>query len=150
MSNPTTSSISSVLNDLIETCKDGQEGFQHASENVKNARLQQLFERLATQRGQFATQLQTLVRSLGEKAEESSSVAGAIHRGWIDLKTAVTSHDEKAVLVECERGEDSAVAQYRSALEAELPMDVRAIVIGQSGLVKASHDEIKALRDSVA
>jgi uncharacterized protein (TIGR02284 family) len=71
----TTSSIASVLNELIETCKDGQQGFQHAAENVKNARLQQLFQRLALQRGQFATQLQNLVRSLGEKEETTSSVA---------------------------------------------------------------------------
>jgi uncharacterized protein (TIGR02284 family) len=147
MNKSTTTPITSLLNDLIETCKDGQQGFQHAADHVKNARLQQLFQRLAAQRGQFATQLQTLVRSLGEEAEASSSVAGAFHRGWIDIKSAVSSDNEKAILSECERGEDSAVAQYRSALEAELPMDVRSVVVGQSGAVKASHDEIKALRD---
>jgi uncharacterized protein (TIGR02284 family) len=146
----TTSSIASVLNELIETCKDGQQGFQHAAENVKNARLQQLFQRLALQRGKFATQLQNLVRSLGEKEETSSSVAGVIHRGWIDLRSAVSTNDEKAILAECERGEDSAVAEYRSALEADLPIDIRSLVVGQSAAVKSSHDEIKALRDSVS
>ena len=150
MNKSTTTSISSVLNDLIETCKDGQKGFQHATENVKEPRLRQLFQRLALQRGQFATQLQTLVRALGEDAETSGSAAGAMHRGWIDLKSAISSNDEKAILAECERGEDSAVAQYRSALECELPSDIRAVVISQSGAVKESHDEIKALRDSAA
>ena len=146
----TPSSIASVLNDLIETCKDGQQGFQHAAENVKNARLQQLFQRLAIQRGQFATQLQNLVRALGEKEETTSSVAGVIHRGWIDLRSAVSTNDEKAILAECERGEDSAVAEYRSALEAELPIDIRSLVVGQIAAVKSSHDEIKALRDSAS
>jgi uncharacterized protein (TIGR02284 family) len=150
MNKSTTTPITSVLNDLIETCKDGQQGFQHAADHVKNARLQELFQRLAAQRGQFASQLQTVVRSLGEEAQDSSSVVGALHRGWIDIKSAVSSHDEKAILEECERGEDSAVAQYRGALEAELPIDIRAVVVGQSGAVKASHDEIKALRDSVS
>ena len=95
-------------------------------------------------------QLQTLVRSLGEDAETNGSMAGALHRGWIDLKSAVSSHDEKAILVECERGEDSAVAQFRDALEAELPVDIRTIVLAQSGAVKESHDEIKGLRDRAA
>jgi uncharacterized protein (TIGR02284 family) len=150
MNKTTTTSIASVLNDLIETCKDGQQGFQHAAENVKNARLQQLFQRLASQRGLFATQLHNLVRSLGEKEETTSSVAGVIHRGWIDLRSAVSSNDEKAILAECERGEDSAVAEYRSALEADLPLDIRSLVVGQSAAVNSSHDEIKALRDSVS
>ncbi len=150
MNKATTTSISSVLNDLVETCKDGQEGFQHAADNVKNPSLQQLFQRLSSQRGHFAAQLQTLVRSLGKEAETTSSVAGVIHRGWMDLKTAVSSNDEKAILAECERGEDSAVAEYRGALEAELPADIRSIVVGQSAAVQASHDEMKALRDSAS
>ena len=65
------------------------------------------------------------------------------------MKAAISSHDEKAVLAECERGEDSAVATYRKALEADLPVDIRSVVVAQSAAVKTSHDEIRALRDSV-
>jgi uncharacterized protein (TIGR02284 family) len=148
MNKATTTSLSSILNDLIETCKDGQEGFQHAAQQVKSPHLQQLFQRVAAQRRHFSTQLQTLVRALGEHAEESSSVGGAIHRGWIDLKGAISSQNEKSILAECERGEDSAVAQYREALDHEMPVDIRSVIIGQSAAVKASHDEVKALRDS--
>lgn len=144
----TTPSVSSVLNGLIETCKDGQEGFQHASENVENSKLQASFQRLASQRANFVTQLQTLVRALGQEAETTSSVAGALHRGWIDLKAAITSKDEKAILAECERGEDSAVSQYRNALDEGLPQDIRAVLLAQYGQVQNAHDEIKLLRDS--
>lgn len=147
MNNSTRTSTASVLNNLIETCKDGQEGFQHAADNVLHADMKELFQRLSVQRGQFSIQLQTFVRSLGEDAERSSSLAGALHRGWIDLKGAITRKDEKAILAECERGEDSAVAQYRTALDEELPADIRAIVLTQSAAVKSAHDEVKALRD---
>jgi uncharacterized protein (TIGR02284 family) len=146
MNNATTTSVSSVLNDLIECCMDGTLGYRHAAEHVKSVRLQQLFLRLVEQREQFSNKLETLVRSLSEKAEESGSISSAMHRGWMDLKAAISSNDEKAVLAECERGEDVAVAAYEKALETELPVDIRSAVVAQSAEVKASHDEIRALR----
>ena len=41
-------------------------------------------------------------------AADSGSVAGALHRGWVDVKSMVTGKDEEAVLNEAERGEDHA------------------------------------------
>jgi uncharacterized protein (TIGR02284 family) len=147
----TTSTIASVLNSLIETCKDGQEGFRNAAENVKNTDYKSLFAELSAQRQQFVSQLQNLVSGLGEDSEKSGSVAGALHRGWIDLKSALTSGDEHAILAECERGEDSAVAEYREALDRDdLPQNVRNVVQQQSMGVKAAHDRVRDLRDRSA
>ena len=115
----TTKSIASVLNSLIETCEDGQEGFRSAAEDVKSADLKELFSELSQQRQQFATELQTLVLGFGEEAQTSGSFGGVLRRGWMDLKAAITSGDEHTILVECERGEDAAVAAYRDALEHE-------------------------------
>jgi uncharacterized protein (TIGR02284 family) len=144
----TTASITSVLNSLIETCKDGQEGFRSAMENVKNADYKSLFSELSIQRQQFITELQGLVRGLGEDTEKTGSVAGALHRGWIDLKAALTSGDEHAILAECERGEDSAVAEYRDALEHEdLSANVRGVLRQQYMGVQAAHDRVRDLRD---
>lgn len=144
----TTTSIASILNSLIETCKDGQEGFRAAAEAVKNADFKSLFGELSIQRQQFVTELQALVRVLGEDVEKTGSIAGALHRGWIDLKSALTSGDEHSVLAECERGEDSAVAEYREALEHDdLPQSVRAIIRQQYMGVQAAHDRVRDLRD---
>ncbi|MEA3208034.1 MAG: hypothetical protein QOE70_1091 [Chthoniobacter sp.] len=144
----TTASLASVLNSLIETCKDGQEGFRNAAENVKDADLKSLFSELSMQRRQFITELQVLVRGLGEETEKTGSVAGALHRGWIDLKAALTSGDEHAILAECERGEDSAVAEYRDALaHGDLPANVRGVLRQQSMAVQAAHDRVRDLRD---
>src|SRR3954466_13019415 len=121
----TTKSISSLLNGLIETCKDGQHGFKTAAEDVKNDALRSLFQELSMERGRFIAELEHLVRSVGEDVEQSGSVAGVMHRAWIDLKSALSSGSEHAVLAECERGEDSAVAEYREALEHDLPVSIR-------------------------
>jgi len=141
-----TNNVISTLNNLIETCKDGQNGFQTAAEGVKNNDLKTLFHTYSQQRAQFAGELQTEVRRLGGDPEKTGSVAATLHRGWIDIKSAVTGEDENAVISECERGEDSAVRNYQDAIADEnLPADIRAIVQRQFTQVKDAHDRIRSL-----
>ena len=145
-----TTDMVSTLNSLIETLKDGQAGFRQASEAVKDSTLKSLFSEYSLQRAKFAGELQNeVIRSLGDsKPEETSSTAGALHRAWINLKSALTSGDDHAILAECERGEDSAVAEYRKAIEDKnLSSPLRDIVSRQYTDVKAAHDRVKALRD---
>jgi uncharacterized protein (TIGR02284 family) len=144
----TTSSLPWILNGLIETCKDGQEGYRDAAERVKDQDYKSLFAELANQRQLYAAELQSLLDSLDLGAAESGSVAGALHRGWMNLKSLLTSGDEHALLEECERGEDAAVDQYREILDHDdLPANVRELVDRQFMGIKAAHDRIKALRD---
>lgn len=143
------SEVISAANDLIETLKDGQEGFRQAAEAVKDSELKSLFNELSLQRSKFAGELQSEVIQLGEpKPEDSSSTAGALHRAWINLKGAITSADDHAVLAECERGEDSAVSQYKKAMEKELTGSIRDVVSRQFTEVKAAHDRVRDLRDA--
>lgn len=145
----TTENIS-TLNSVVETLKDGQEGFRQAAEAVKDGQLKSLFNELSLQRSKFAGELQNEVINLGEpKPEDSSSTAGAMHRAWINLKSAITSQDDHAILAECERGEDSAVAEYKKAMEEkELSSPVRDILSRQYTEVKAAHDRVRNLRDA--
>lgn len=140
--------VISTLNGLIETNKDGQDGFKTASEGVQNSDLKSTFYELGQQRAQFAGELQGLVRELGGDPENSGSVTAAVHRGWINIKSAVTGQDDTAILNEAERGEDVAKNAYKSALEEELPANVRSVVETQASAVNAAHDRVKALRDS--
>lgn len=140
--------VISTLNGLIETNKDGQQGFADAAEGVESSEIKSVFYEAGQQRAQFAGELQSLVRELGGDPENSGSVAGAIHRGWINIKSAVTGKDEKAILNEAERGEDSAVSAYKSALEQALPANVQSVIQNQYSQVQATHDKVKALRDS--
>lgn len=138
----------STLNNLIETNKDGQEGYKQAAEGVTRSDVKSLFYELGQQRAQFAGELQALVRELGGDPETTSSTAGALHRSWINIKSLVTGQDEAAILNEAERGEDSAVNAYKKALEETLPANVQTTVQQQATAVKAAHDKIRNLRDS--
>lgn len=140
--------VISTLNGLIETNKDGQDGFKTASEGVQDSSLKSTFYELGQQRSQFVGELQSAVRELGGDPEDSGSVSGAIHRGWINIKSAVTGQDDAAILNEAERGEDVAKNAYKSALETELPANVRSIVETQAAAVNAAHDRVRDLRDS--
>lgn len=137
--------VISTLNNLIETCKDGQNGFRTAADGVKNSDLKTLFGAYSQQRAQFAAELQNEVRRLGGDPEKTGSTAAALHRGWIDIKSAVTGEDEHAVIAECERGEDSAVRNYEEALSGSLPSDIESIVRRQFTEVKDAHDRIRSL-----
>jgi uncharacterized protein (TIGR02284 family) len=73
---------------------------------------------------------------------------GSVHRGWVNLKAAITGMDELAVLNECERGEDVAKALYARALRAELPVDVRSLIERQYEGVKQNHNRVRELRNA--
>lgn len=139
--------VISTLNGLIETCKDGQDGFKEAADGVERSDLKSLFYEFSQQRSQFAGELQTLVQSLGGDPENSGSVSAALHRGWINIKSAVTGKDETSILNECERGEDVAKNAYKEALEQPLPGYIQETIKTQYASVQSAHDRVKALRD---
>lgn len=145
----TNSDTIKTLNDLIEVLKDGQHGFQTAADDVKAPELAQIFQGYAKQRGDFAAKLQAQVVSLGAEEEKSGSIAGAVHRGWINLKSALSTNEPQSVLEEAERGEDAAVAAYRKALEQkDVDAATRNLISLQATAVKAAHDHVRDLRDS--
>ncbi|HZT57213.1 MAG TPA: PA2169 family four-helix-bundle protein [Pyrinomonadaceae bacterium] len=140
--------VISTLNNLIETSRDGQNGFQSAAEGVKNSDLKSLFYSYSQERARFVGELQDEVRRLGGDPETTGSVAATLHRGWIGIKSAVTGGDEGSIISECERGEDSALRNYADALEVDLPANVRSIIERQYVQVKDAHDRVRSLERS--
>jgi uncharacterized protein (TIGR02284 family) len=139
-----------VLNDLIETCKDGEYGFAKCAERVNTASLKESMMKRAVACRSAARELQSLVVHHGGEPAERGSVLGALHRGWVSMADVLSANADHSVLAECERGEDAALARYRRALEADgLPLAVREIIERQCAGVQANHDRIRQLRDSV-
>jgi uncharacterized protein (TIGR02284 family) len=135
----------STLNDLIETCRDGENGFRTAAEGVKDPHVKSLFQRYARQRAEMARELQEEVRKLGGNPEQSGSVSASLHRGWMNIKSLVAGKDDGAIIAEAERGEDVAKAAYAKALKEDLPAGVRTLIQSQAEIVKLAHDEVRTL-----
>ncbi len=139
--------VISRLNDLIETCKDGERGFRTCAEDVKAPHLKSAFTSRAGECARAAAELQAEVARLGGKADDSGSAAGALHRGWVNIKSALGGGD-LALLEECERGEDAALKSYREAMKDPLPAAVESVVRTQYEGAKRNHDQIRSLRDA--
>ena len=137
--------VISTLNDLIETCKDGENGFLTCAEDIERIELKDLFQKAARHCAEAARELQTEVQRLGGTPERSGSFAGSAHRRWVDIRSAITGKDEAQVLAECERGEDVAKESYQKALSKDLPPEIRAIVERQYQGVLQHHDAVRSL-----
>jgi uncharacterized protein (TIGR02284 family) len=133
------------LNDLIQTCRDGEKGFQTAADHVQNAELKKVFTQRSQQRAQFASELQSEVRQLGGTPSQHGSVSAAFHRGWMNIKSIVTGGGDDAITAECERGEDAAIENYQRVLKQNLPPNVLPVAKHQFAEIKRSHDQIRNL-----
>lgn len=137
-----------TLNELIQTSEDGLKGFAEAAEKATDPSLKTELSKRAAGCKSAASELQGLVRTLGGTPETGGTIEGAVHRGWVAVKSAFGNSDI-AVLEEVERGEDHAKAVYKKALKADLPMAVRPVVDAQYQHVLRNHDRIRDLRDSL-
>jgi uncharacterized protein (TIGR02284 family) len=136
-----------VVQELIDVCEDGEQGFMKCAERIDRPELKQMFEQRARECRRAADELSALVGERPHAPGEGGSVKGALHRGWTTLKDAVTPSDELAVLQECERGEDYALHRYQEAMQAPLPEPVKQVVASQYEGVRRNHDQVRALRD---
>src|SRR5829696_5059033 len=137
----------STLNDLIETCKDGELGFKTAAEGLKSPDTKAKFLEYSRQRAEMVRELQAEVRRLGGDPEKSGSMSASLHRGWMDIKSVVTGKDDHAIVAEAERGEDVAKGVYEKALTQSLPGAAQMLVQQQAANVRQVHDTVRDLRD---
>lgn len=138
-----------VLNDLLESCRDGEYGFKTCTEYTQSTDLKTMLTRHSTECREAGEELQSLIRQFGGDPDEGGSVTGMLHRGWVSVRGTLSMHSDKAMLEECERGEDAAVARYRKALKENLPAAVRAVVERQAQGAQRNHDQVKVMRDSL-
>jgi uncharacterized protein (TIGR02284 family) len=142
-----TDEIVSTLNELIETCEDGAEGFKKAAADVEENSLKMLFSGYSAQRERFAAELRTVVESHGATPANSGHSAGALHRGWMSVKEAV-GNKNKAIIDECEAGEDQAMKAYREAFEKNFPGLTGELINRQFAGVQEAHNKLRTLKHS--
>lgn len=145
-----TTEVHDTLTELIDTIENGRRGFAQGAEKLAkdgHPELAKAFEELSRQRASFAAELRALSPDLTFDTADTGTVPGALHRGWLALKDALSGNDPHGVLDAAEQGEDHAIADYSAALERDLPMTVRSVVERQYGEIRQAHDRVKALRD---
>jgi len=140
-----------VLNDLIEINNDRIKGYQKAMDEAKDEDndLKPLFAKMISQSQNIKSTLTQEVQVLGTQPAEGTTNSGKIYRAWMDVKAVFTGHDRYTVLNNCEFGEDAAQKAYKMALETEgVSSHVNSLITSQKSELRASHDEVKAMRDA--
>ena len=135
-----------VLNSLIATVKDGENGFTSAAEKAKQSSVKTLFSKYAAQRAEYGRELQAEVAHLGGDPETSGHAVASLHRGWLGLKEALAKDEDKALIDECEAGEDVAMKAYKEALGKVLPTQVQSLIQKQFSGVQEAHGTIRDLK----
>lgn len=138
----------SDLNELLERNYDAIEGYRNASEDVKQAELKSFFSDYVAQRSSFGQEIQREIISLGGKPKSKGSAVGGLHRTWMDIKTALSSDKEEAVLEECITGEKAAVKNYESILkDHDVPASLRTVLETHKREISEALRKLKAMED---
>jgi len=97
----------------------------------------------------FASQLQAAVRTLGGESDRKGSVSGALHRGWLNLRSAIERKNDDAIVLECERGEALALRSYRYALETDLPPEIESIIKPQCSIIQETQQRVHFMETKI-
>lgn len=127
------------VNDVIEICRDGADGYHRAAEKVDNPEIKTIFNRLSQQRKGFVEELVNESRKLGYEPSETGTVKGFFHRNWLDLKGSVSGHSIEAVVKTARTGEKEAIETYNEALDdKEIPTFLREKLREQHDLIQGA------------
>lgn len=135
------------LNDLIQINRDRIHGFKTAQDDVKDIDidLHALFGQKISQSQDFIRELEGVITRLGGEPEKDTSALGKLHRTWMDFKATLTGKDRESIINSCVFGEKAAIDEYEDVMEssAEIPADVRQMIMDQKEKVKSSRDALE-------
>jgi uncharacterized protein (TIGR02284 family) len=135
-----------TLNDVIDMLGNRAQGYTEAAQEVTNTAYAKVFDELAKQSETFKNELRSEVMRFDSKPDDGGSPAGAVHRAWLDLKSALSDDDEIAVLEECERGEARAKEVYENALGTDIDPTAHAVLEHQHQIITRASESIHNLR----
>jgi len=141
-----------VINTLITINNDRIEGYETASKETEEQDLKTLFEKFAETSKKCKQELVSEVTKLGGEIAEGTKTSGKFFRVWMEVKSALTGNDRKAILNSCEYGEDVAVDTYDKVLRnnlEDISEEQKTIITSHYALIRADHDKVKRLRDEL-
>ena len=143
--------ISRALTDILNLNRTSVKGYQEAAEEVKNPELKSKLSQFSQQRAGFVSDLEGFAKQYGINDHDTNTVesvandaAAAVHRGWINIKAAITGQDDSSVLAAAETGEATALKAYETALSSN---DIPA---GAKSVFQQQHDAILQAKNWLA
>lgn len=129
-------SSSRAIADLLAINHTSVKGYQDAAEGVKSPELKSQLSTFSQQRAQYVSDLERFGTEAHDTTVEGvvTEAVAAVHRGWINLKSAITGQSDTAILGECETGDATALKAYETALASpDLSADAKTLIQKQHG-----------------
>jgi uncharacterized protein (TIGR02284 family) len=137
------------IDQLTSLVADANKGFDNARENVQSTSLESLFDDMSTMHDRHYRELTEILQHNGTDIDNGGTLAGALHRTWIGLKSTVTGGDEVAILKAVQFGESQLDEAYEAFInEIQLPTKMTPIkdtIMRQHTQVHAAVDRINRL-----
>jgi uncharacterized protein (TIGR02284 family) len=141
----------SVLNDLLHIINDRKEGFEKVDGKVWEMYpdVKDEYEHMISQSKIMKNELINLITEKQGIPEDSTSVAGAVHRIWIDVKNSFTMGNLiESTLENVVFGEKAAIEAYQNALDTgDLSTKSTEIVSEQLRSLKDSYRQFKKIEE---
>jgi uncharacterized protein (TIGR02284 family) len=136
----------SALREIVDACRDGENGYGQAAQDVQDPRLKELFSIYSNQRRGFADAIERQFIALGGTPRQGKTLSGRIHRKWLEVRATIDHGGAVSMLAECERGENTARAKYEHALSIPMPDYLRDILLDQLAEIRLAHDQLDRMR----
>ncbi|WP_281847736.1 ferritin-like domain-containing protein [Olleya namhaensis] len=139
-----------TLQDLLQKNYDAEAGYKQVMQKTENQPLKNWMQQKALQRNTFATELDFQIRKHNAEPKASGTLAGDLHRGWINVKSTLTSDTDEALLEECIRGEKASLTEYEEKLERfNEDSEIKTIIQTQLTTVRSALNTVKKLEDII-
>ena len=138
-----------IVEDLIQINQDRIAGYQKVTEQMDEPRLKHLFAAKVAQSRLFVDQLKQRDLISGPNPAEDPNKPGKIYSTWANLGATFIADDRKTALESCAYGEDATLKAYDKALEQDIDLPLRSILIEQENGLRQSYAEVRSMRDQV-
>ena len=136
----------SALKAVINALDDSQKGMAEVGERLKDEDLKRFFLAESLKRANFRGELENELHRHGvADVKESGTVTGALYRAWAGLKASLGGGDQ-SLLATAEEADEQSRSAYKDALNADLPVRVRQLLVEQQTQILTARDFIRDAR----
>ncbi|MFC4163962.1 ferritin-like domain-containing protein [Epilithonimonas zeae] len=138
----------SILNDLLNITNDRIAGFAKVAgkawENYND--LRPAYDDMVAEAWDMKEELIDLIQSKGGNPDDQTSISGAFHRAWIDIKDTFASDKAESTLENVVFGEKAAIDAFQNALNSgELCRESEAVIGKHLQQLSVSYNKFKVL-----
>ena len=144
----TRSKIYDELEEILEKNRDAVKGFGKAAENAQSPKLKAYFQKKATTRSNFNTELLSEIKLAYTDYDNDGSFSGTIHRAWMDIKSLFSADNDESMLEESIRGDKAAIKEYDDVLgDTTIPAKLRSLLTTQRNHIESVMTKNQVLED---